>query len=198
MLHAVEDSVLISQYISGDQKSIETLIHRYKGLVFKTILTKVKSTEVSEDIFQDTFIKIIQTLHQGKYNEEGKFLPWALRIANNLVIDYFRKQNARVMISESSSQSETYTIFTHMNTDEENWLQKTMRSELEEQLVKTIDYLPENQKEVIYMRIFEGLSFKEIAENKNISINTALGRMRYAVQNIKKMVDNNHVVADIF
>jgi RNA polymerase sigma-70 factor (ECF subfamily) len=198
MLHSVEDSVLISQYISGDQKSIELLIHRYKGLVFKTILSKVKSTEVSEDIFQDTFIKIIQQLHQGKYNEEGKFLPWALRIANNLVIDYFRRQNARIMISESSSNSDTYTIFTHMDSSDENWLQKTMRSELETQVVQTMEHLPVNQKEVLYMRIFEELSFKEIAELKNISINTALGRMRYAVQNIKKMMMENNVVADIY
>jgi RNA polymerase sigma-70 factor (ECF subfamily) len=196
MYTSVDDSVLVSSYISGDQKALEILLHRYKNPIFKKILTKVRSHELAEDIFQDTFIKIIHTLLSGKYNEEGKFLPWALRIANNLVIDYFRKNNARKMISEASSSSDSFNVFTHMSNDEDNWLEYIMRSELHNQLLNSIDFLPDLQQEVVRMRIFEDLSFKEIAEKKNISINTALGRMRYAIQNLRKLLDEKGVVME--
>jgi RNA polymerase sigma-70 factor (ECF subfamily) len=196
MYTSVDDSVLVSSYISGDQKALEILLHRYKNPIFKKILTKVRSHELAEDIFQDTFIKIIHTLLSGKYNEEGKFLPWALRIANNLVIDYFRKNNARKMISEASSSSDSFNVFTHMSNDEDNWLEYIMRSELYNQLLNSIDFLPDLQQEVVRMRIFEDLSFKEIAEKKNISINTALGRMRYAIQNLRKLLDEKGVVME--
>ena len=194
MFHSVEDSLLVSQYLSGDTKSFEILINRYKRILFKSILSKVKSSDLAEDIFQDTFFKIINTLHAGKYNEEGKFLPWASRIANNLIIDHFRKQKGKRMISESSSNDESYSIFSRISSEDESWIDSTMREELEGQLVDVIDYLPENQQELIRMRIFQGYSFKEIAEIQGISINTALGRMRYAVQNIRKIVEEKELV----
>lgn len=194
MFHSVEDSLLVSHYLAGDTKSFEILINRYKKILFKSILSKVKSTDLAEDIFQDTFFKIINTLHAGKYNEEGKFLPWASRIANNLIIDHFRRQKGKRMISESSSNDESYSIFSRISSEDENWIDCTMREELEGQLVDIIDYLPENQQELIRMRIFQGYSFKEIAEIQGISINTALGRMRYAVQNIRKIVEEKELV----
>jgi RNA polymerase sigma-70 factor (ECF subfamily) len=196
MFHSVEDSVLVNQYLAGDQKSLEILISRYKQYIFRTIVSKVKSVELAEDLFQDTFFKIINTLHAGKYNEEGKFLPWAMRIANNLIIDYYRKNAGKFMISESSSSDDSYNVFTHMSCDSESWVEGVMRSELESQLVDTVKLLPELQRELIQMRIFEGLSFKEIAEQKGISINTALGRMRYAVQNIRRIIDEKQLVLE--
>lgn len=194
MFHSVEDSLLVSQYLAGDTKSFEILINRYKKVLFRSILSKVKSTDLAEDIFQDTFFKIINTLHAGKYNEEGKFLPWASRIANNLIIDHFRKQKGKRMISESSSKDDSYTIFSTISSEDETWIDSTMRDELERELVDIIDFLPENQQELIRMRIFQGYSFKEIAEIQDISINTALGRMRYAVQNIRKLIDERALV----
>ena len=197
MFSTLEDSLLVNQYISGDEKSLEVLLKRYKRIIFKTIVSKVKSTELAEDLFQDTFIKIINTLKTGKYNEEGKFRPWALRIANNLIIDYFRKNSSRKMISESSSNSDTFNVFTHMECDSTPWIQQVMQNELYEELVSGIEFLPAAQRELIEMRIFKGMSFKDIAEEKEISINTALGRMRYAIQNLRKMIEEKNVLIEI-
>jgi RNA polymerase sigma-70 factor (ECF subfamily) len=197
MFSTLEDSLLVNQYISGDEKSLEILLKKYKRIIFKTIVSKVKSTELAEDLFQDTFIKIINTLKTGKYNEEGKFLPWALRIANNLIIDYFRKNKARKMISESSSNSDSFNVFTHMECDSTPWVEQVMQTELYTELVSGIDLLPAAQRELIEMRIFQGMSFKDIAEEKEISINTALGRMRYAIQNLRKLMEEKNVLVEI-
>lgn len=196
MFSTLEDSLLVNQYISGHEKSLEILLLRYKRIIFKTIVSKVKSTELAEDLFQDTFIKIINTLKTGKYNEEGKFLPWALRIANNLIIDYFRKNNARKMISESSSNSDTFNVFTHMECDSTPWIEQVMQTELYSELVNGVELLPAAQRELIEMRIFQGMSFKDIAEEKEISINTALGRMRYAIQNLRKLMEEKNVLIE--
>ena len=187
----------MNQYISGDEKSLEILLNKYKRIIFKTIVSKVKSTELAEDLFQDTFIKIINTLKTSRYNDEGKFLPWALRIANNLIIDYFRKNKARKMISESSSNSDTFNVFTHMECDSRPWIQQVIQNELYNELVEAIDYLPASQKELIQMRIFQGMSFKDIADEKEISINTALGRMRYAIQNLRKLMEERNVLVEL-
>ena len=197
MFSTLDDSLLVNQYISGDEKSLEILLKKYKRIIFKTIVSKVKSTELAEDLFQDTFIKIINTLKTGKYNEEGKFLPWALRIANNLIIDYFRKNKARKMISESSSNSDSFNVFTHMECDSTPWVEQVMQTELYTELVSGIDLLPAAQRELIEMRIFQGMSFKDIAEEKEISINTALGRMRYAIQNLRKLMEDKNVLIEI-
>ncbi len=149
---------------------------------------------MSNDIFQDTFIKVIRTLKSGNYNEEGKFLPWVMRIAHNLVIDHFRRESKVRFVSESSSSSDEFNVFSLIKDDGLNVEQQMSKNELEAQVANFIDYLPENQKDILVMRIYQDMSFKEIAELKDISINTALGRMRYAVMNIRKLMEKNGVV----
>ena len=137
------------------------------------------------------------TLKMGNYNEEGKFLPWSLRIAQNLVIDHFRKSGRVKMINENSSKSEEFTIFSVLKQEDANFLEAVSKSELEHQMIHLLDYLPESQKEIIEKRIFQDLSFKEIADAEGISINTALGRMRYALINMRKMIEKHQLVTDI-
>jgi RNA polymerase sigma-70 factor, ECF subfamily len=192
-----EDQELISFYLNGNHKAFETLLFRHKAKIFRFILLKVKDRDLAEDIFQDTFIKVINTLQLGNYNEEGKFLPWAMRIAHNLVIDHFRRTNKVKLISETSSKNEEFSIFSVISSGEDNILQKMSKIELEEQMVELINHLPDNQQEIIKMRIFNDLSFKEISELKNISINTALGRMRYALMNMRKIISQHNLVVDL-
>ncbi len=196
-MKTMDDQQLIAIYLTGDNKAFETLLLRHKNRIFHFILMKIKDRELADDIFQETFVKIINTLQLGKYNEEGKFLPWAMRIAHNLIIDHFRKTSKVRMISESSSFSDDYSIFNVLSTGEENTLETMTRTELETQMVDLIDHLPETQREIIQMRIFQDLSFKDIAEMENISINTALGRMRYALMNLRKLIDKHQLVIDI-
>jgi RNA polymerase sigma-70 factor (ECF subfamily) len=170
---------------------------RHKSNVFHYILSKVKDRELADDIFQDVFIKVIKTLKAGNYNEEGKFLPWVLRIAHNLVVDHFRRSNKVRMISESSSFSEEFNIFSVLSQDDLNVEQAISKEELEGQLVDVMQHLPETQKEILYMRIFQDMSFKDISEAKDISINTALGRMRYALINMRKLIEKHGVVVDL-
>lgn len=193
----MDDHELVVAYLNGNHQAFETLLMRHKNKIFRFILLKVKQVDLAEDIFQETFVKIIQTLQLGNYNEEGKFLPWAMRIAHNLVIDYFRKNNKIKLISESSSKSEDFSIFSVLGSDELNSLQSMTRTELEKQMIELIDYLPDVQQEIIRMRIFQDLSFKDIAELEGISINTALGRMRYALMNLRKLIDKHNLVVDI-
>jgi RNA polymerase sigma-70 factor (ECF subfamily) len=196
-MKTVDDQELITIYLTGDNKAFEILLLRHKNRIFRFILMKIKVRDLADDIFQETFVKIINTLQLGKYNEEGKFLPWAMRIAHNLVIDHFRKTSKVRMISESSSFSDDYSIFNILSTGEENTLETMTRTELENQMVDLIEHLPETQREIIQMRIFQDLSFKDIAEMENISINTALGRMRYALMNLRKLIDKHQLVIDI-
>jgi RNA polymerase sigma-70 factor (ECF subfamily) len=196
-LNDFNDSVLIKMYVNGNESAFETLLYRYKNRIFHYIKTKIKDVDLSNDIFQDTFVKIINTLKSGNYNEEGKFLPWAMRIAHNLIIDYFRKQNKIRVISEASSFDKDFSIFSKIYTDEKNYLEAKTQEELENQMIDLIRYLPKVQKEIIEMRIFQNLSFKEIAEIENVSINTALGRMRYALINIRKIIEKYNLVTEI-
>ncbi len=196
-MKTMDDQQLITTYLTGDNKAFETLLLRHKNRIFRFILMKIKDRDLADDIFQETFVKIINTLQLGKYNEEGKFLPWAMRIAHNLIIDHFRKTSKVRMLSESSSFSDEYSIFNVLSTGEENTLESMTRTELENQMVELIDHLPETQREIIQMRIFQDLSFKDIAEMENISINTALGRMRYALMNLRKLIDKHQLVIDI-
>jgi RNA polymerase sigma-70 factor (ECF subfamily) len=151
---------------------------------------------LANDYFQDTFMKVIVTLKGGNYNEEGKFLPWVLRIAHNLIIDGFRKNKKVRFLSETRSASEDYSVFSRLSNDDLNVLQITCKEELETQVVRFLDELPSAQKEIIYQRLYQDLSFKEIAEMEDISINTALGRMRYALINLRKLMDQHQVVAE--
>lgn len=191
------DKVLVSEYIKGSEEAFEVLLMRHKNNVFHYILSKVKDRDLADDIFQDVFIKVIKTLKAGNYNEEGKFLPWVLRIAHNLVVDYFRRANKVRMVSESTSFSEEFNIFSVLTQDDLNVEQSLSKEELEGQIVHMIQYLPEAQKEILYMRIFQDMSFKDIAEAKDISINTALGRMRYALINMRKLIEKHGVVVDL-
>lgn len=192
----MDDSLLVTLYQEGNEKAFEELLLRHKDRIYRAIYLKIRNQELAEDIFQETFVKIIKTLKLGNYNEEGKFLPWALRIANNLVIDHFRKANKVRMISESSSKRDDFNIFSTLSSGDKNVQEDWCQRELEAQMVNLIDFLPESQSEILKMRLYEDLSFKEIADKENISINTALGRMRYALINLRKMVEQNQLVTE--
>ncbi|HRP54114.1 MAG TPA: sigma-70 family RNA polymerase sigma factor [Fluviicola sp.] len=193
----LDDQSLVRFYLEGNEKAFEVLLLRHKDRIFRAVYAKVKDRDLAEDIFQETFVKIINTLKLGNYNEEGKFLPWAMRIAQNLVIDHFRKQTRFKVISEKNSKNDEFNIFSVLKLDELNAEQILSKEELETQLVSLIEYLPESQKEIILKRIFQDLSFKEIADSEDISINTALGRMRYALINLRKLIEKHQMVTDI-
>ena len=186
----IEDSVLVKQYIKGEEKALEILINRHNQKILSFIYSKVLDRDVAEDIFQDTFIKVIKTLKRGSYSEEGKFLPWVMRIAHNLIIDHFRK-NKRMPKFEGS---EDFNIFSVIKDDKLNVEKQMIKDQIDSDLSYLIDELPDDQKEVLLMRIFKDMSFKEIAENTDVSINTALGRMRYALINLRKIVERNNIV----
>lgn len=192
-LKRMDDRELITLYISGNEKAFETLLMRHKDKIFRFVYMKVRCHDLTEDIFQETFIKVINKFRLGEYNEEGKFLPWAMRIAHNLVIDHFRRTSRVKMVSESSSLKADYSIFNTLSQTDKNVQEKLITDEIESQMVHLIDYLPAAQKSIIQMRIFQDMSFKEIAEIEEISINTALGRMRYALMNIRKIIDQNNI-----
>jgi RNA polymerase sigma-70 factor, ECF subfamily len=190
MLTHKNDQELVTLYQSGEKKALEILITRHKRKVYSTIYLLVKDQTLAEDLFQDTFVKVINTLNNGNYNEEGKFLPWVARIAHNLVIDYFRKNQKMSMVRDT----EEYSIFDFLPQDEENAEGKIELDQVKNQIRQLIELLPEDQKEVVLMRHFEDLSFKEIADSTGVSINTALGRMRYALINLKKLIDKKGLV----
>ncbi|GGG44036.1 RNA polymerase subunit sigma-24 [Croceivirga lutea] len=186
----IDDSILVKNYINGDEKALEVLINRHNQRISSFIYSKVLDKEVTEDIFQDTFIKVIKTLKKGRYSEEGKFLPWVMRIAHNLIIDHFRK-NKRMPKFEGSDD---FNIFSVIKDDKLNAEKQLIKEQIDTDLTYLIDELPEDQKQVLMMRIYKDMSFKEIAENTGVSINTALGRMRYALINLRKIVEKNNIV----
>ena len=183
-IHLESDQDLIHQYILGQESCLEELIRRYKSKVYTSIYLLVKDTYLAEDIFQDTFIKVINTLKAGKYNEEGKFLPWVMRIAHNLVIDYFRKEKRTPVVTNVDG----FDIFEVLQFNDESMEDKMVREQTHTDLKRLIHLLPSEQKEVLIMRHYGELSFKEIADITGVSINTALGRMRYALNNLRKMI----------
>ena len=197
ILAQLSDSQLIKSYVAGNEDAFCHLLHRHQEAIFKFIYNKVKESELTNDLFQETFVKVIQKLKLGAYQEEGKFLPWVLRIAHNLVIDHFRKQTKHRMISERHSWSEDYNIFHKISSDDPNFVQATTAEEIAEQLHQLMAHLPESQREMIYMRLFEERSFKEISESEGVSINTALGRMRYALLNLRKMIDDHALTMEL-
>jgi RNA polymerase sigma-70 factor (ECF subfamily) len=190
MVVQIEDSQLVKQYIQGDERAIEALINRHNSRLTGFIYSKVGDRELTEDIFQDTFMKVIRTLKKGAYNEEGKFLPWVMRIAHNLVIDHFRKHNRMPMYNSK----ESYNIFSLLGDDKLNAEKQLIKEQIDSDLLKMINELPEDQQEVLEMRIYKDMSFKEISDNTGVSINTALGRMRYALINLRKLVEANSIV----
>ena len=188
----VLDATLVQQYISGSEIALEKLINRHQLRIFNYIKSKVSDRDTAEDIFQDTFIKVIKTLKSGVYNEEGKFLPWVMRIAHNLVIDFFRKSN-RIPTIENNDE---YDLFKFISDTTPNIERILFQDQLVKDLQNLILELPEDQKEVLTMRLYKDMSFKEIAENTNVSINTALGRMRYAIINLRKLAEDHQIVLE--
>lgn len=191
------DSQLVISYISGQEAAFEVLLNRHQEAIFKFIYHKLKDSELANDIFQETFVKVIQKLKVGAYQEEGKFLPWVLRIAHNLVIDHFRRQRKHRLISEKNSISEDYNVFHRIASEDANFVQQASLDELKAQLHEMLLHLPDAQKEMIYMRLFQDRAFKEIAESEGISINTALGRMRYAVLNLRKLIETHELSMEL-
>jgi RNA polymerase sigma-70 factor (ECF subfamily) len=186
----IPDSLLVKNYVAGDESALATLIQRHQSKIFGFIYSKVADRDVSDDIFQDTFIKVIKTLKSNSYNEEGKFLPWVMRIAHNLVIDHFRKNKKMPMFRET----EEFSIFSIMTDNQPSIENQIITTQVETDLKRLIEELPDDQKEVLVMRMYQDLSFKEIAELTGVSINTALGRMRYALLNLRKVIEKNNII----
>ena len=190
----ISDHELINRYLNGDHYCLESLVHRHKQKVFSYILLVVKDKQLADDIFQDTFIKVINTLRSGIYKEEGKFIQWVMRIAHNLIIDYFRKAQ-RLSIVENSS--EDGDIFENLQIIDDSVEDKIILDQIHEDVRKLVDLLPEEQRKVLIMRHYSDMSFKEIAEQTDVSINTALGRMRYALINLRKLIEQKEITLTI-
>jgi len=186
----ITDAVLVSNYIKGDESALSILITRHKQKIYSFIYSKVYDRDVTEDVFQDTFIKVIRTLKLGKYNEEGKFLPWVMRIAHNLVIDHFRK-NSRMPKFDNNQEFNIFSVISDSSLNAEKTI---IKEQVQEDVRRLIEELPEDQKQVLVMRMYNDMSFKEISENTGVSINTALGRMRYALINLRKVIDKHNIV----
>lgn len=184
------DAILVSAYIKGDESALCELITRHKQRIYSFIFSKVYDRDVTEDIFQDTFIKVINTLKRGGYSEEGKFLPWVMRIAHNLVIDHFRKSNRMPKFENNDD----FNIFSVLSDHSPNIETRMIKTQVENDVRRLIQELPEDQREVLVMRIYKEMSFKEISEQTGVSINTALGRMRYALINLRKIVEKHNVI----
>jgi len=186
------DAVLVRQYVHGDEQALAQLIDRHQVKIYSFIFSKVRDRDLTEDIFQDTFIKVIHTLKKGKYNEEGKFVSWVVRIAHNLIIDYYRKNNKMQMQREN----EEFSIFRYMEDNSPSVEDALAQLQAEKEICGLLELLPDDQQEVVKLRIFEDLSFKEIAEQTGVSINTALGRMRYAVLNMRKILEQKTIITE--
>ena len=186
----IPDALLVKNYIAGDENSLSILINRHQSKIYGFIYSKLSDRDIADDIFQDTFIKVIKTLKSNSYNEEGKFLPWVMRISHNLIIDYYRKNKKMPMFRET----EDFSIFSIMSDNVPNIESQLITSQVESDLRKLIEELPEDQKEVLVMRMYQDLSFKEISELTGVSINTALGRMRYAIMNLRKVIDKHQII----
>ena len=184
-----DDSLLVSNYVNGCEKSLEVLVNKHKFKLYNFIYSKVLNKDNAEDLFQETFIKVIKTLKRGVYNEEGKFLPWIMRIAHNLVIDFFRK-NKRF---PSFDKNEKYDILQLIKDENPSIEKHLINNQILNDLKKIVIKLPKDQKEVLNMRLYKEMSFKEISEATGVSINTALGRMRYAIINLRKLIIENKI-----
>ncbi len=186
----ISDQQLIRQYLEGNHSSLEIIINRHKKRIFGYILVIVKNKPLAEDIFQDTFIKVINKLRSGNYNEEGKFLQWVMRIAHNLTIDHFRK-NKRIPVIQNNDE---YDIFDTIKIYDKNVEDTMITKQIHKDVRSLVELLPPEQKEVLMMRHYSDMSFKDIAEQTEVSINTALGRMRYALINLRKLIDEKKLI----
>lgn len=186
----IDDAALVNSYISGNEAALEALIKRHQSRIFGFIYSKVGDRDLADDIFQDTFIKVIRTLKSNAYNEEGKFLPWVMRIAHNLIVDHFRHNKKMPLYRET----EEFSIFSVMTDDSLTIENKLISDQVTKDLRQIVEELPDDQKEVLMMRLYQDMSFKEISEATGVSINTALGRMRYAVINLRKVIDKHQII----
>ncbi len=186
----LNDNELVQRFVNGDHNSIEVLIRRHKNRVYSYILLIVKNQDLAEDIFQDTFIKVIRSLKQGKYTENGKFISWVLRISHNLIIDHFRREKLCGTVSNDSCEND---IFNSWKFSDENIEDQLVMNQILREVKELVRELPEDQQQVVYMRHYQGLSFKDIAEQTGVSINTALGRMRYALINLRKLIKEKNL-----
>lgn len=184
------DAFLVQAYVTGNENALELLIKRHESKIFGFIYSKIQDRDLANDIFQDTFIKVIRTLKSTTYNEEGKFLPWVMRIAHNLIIDHFRK-NKRMPLYRDS---EDFSIFSILSDDTLTIENQLISTQVQMDLRRIIEELPADQKEVVIMRMYQDMSFKEISESTGVSINTALGRMRYALLNLRKVIDKHQII----
>ncbi len=185
---------LIRSYLEGNLSSLQKLIKKYESRLFSYIFMLVKDRQLADDIFQETFIKIINTLNSGRYKDEGKFIQWAMRIAHNLVIDHFRKSKKVAYVDNRYDESD---VFDNLYIADESVEEKMVMKQIYNDVKKLMDSLPADQREVLYLRCYAGLSFKDIAEQTEVSINTALGRMRYALINIRKMIDEKKMILTV-
>ncbi len=185
-----DDALLVNNYIAGNEDALATLIKRHQSKIFGFIYSKIGDKDLADDIFQDTFIKVIRTLKSNSYNEEGKFLPWVMRIAHNLIVDHFRRSKKMPFYRET----EEFSIFSIMTDDSLTVENKMISEQVAKDLHSIVEELPEDQKEVLKMRLYHDMSFKEISEATGVSINTALGRMRYAVINMRKVIDKHQII----
>jgi RNA polymerase sigma-70 factor (ECF subfamily) len=191
----INDQELVHLYINGNESALSKLVHRHKREIFSHIMQLVRDKAAAEDIFQDTFIKVINTLKKGTYKEEGKFLPWVIRISHNLTIDYFRREQRIPTISGTTTKDgKEFDILNLIGICDKNREQEIIEKQIEKDVRKLIEALPDEQREVLMMRHYFDMSFKEISEQTNVSINTALGRMRYALINLRKMIEEKEIV----
>jgi RNA polymerase sigma-70 factor (ECF subfamily) len=184
------DALLVQDYVAGNEEALSTLIKRHESRIYGFIYSKIADRDISNDIFQDTFIKVIKTLKSNSYNEEGKFLPWVMRISHNLIIDHFRKTKKMPLFRET----EEFSIFSIMSDDCPTIENKIISDQVEIDIKRLIEALPIDQQEVLVMRMYQDMSFKEISEITGVSINTSLGRMRYALMNLRKVIDKHQIV----
>ena len=190
IMKRMDDRELITSYIDGNEKAFEALLMRHKDKIYRFVYLKLRDADLAQDVFQETFVKIINTLKAGSYNEEGKFLPWVMRISHNLIVDHYRKNKKMPFFRET----EEFSIFSIMSDDSLTIENKIISEQVELDLKKLIEELPADQKEVLVMRMYQDMSFKEISEITGVSINTALGRMRYALMNIRKVIDKHQII----
>lgn len=186
----IPDALLVKNYIAGNENALAILINRHQSKIYGFIYSKMADRDVADDIFQDTFMKVIKTLKSNSYNEEGKFLPWVMRISHNLIVDHYRKNKKMPMLRET----EEFSIFYVLTDSSLNIEGRIITEVIENDLKKIIQELPDDQKEVLMMRIYQDYSFNEIAELTGVSINTALGRMRYALLNLRKLIEKNQII----
>lgn len=189
-MRQLEDKALINEYLGGNDRAFEVLLNRYKDKIYTSIYLFVKDTNVAQDIFQEVFIKIIDTLRKGRYNHEGKFVQWAMRIAYNMCVDQFRRNKRRTKVSATDE----FDIFDVLESDDDNMEQQMVKEQTYSKVRDLVDMLPPEQREVVILRHYADMSFKEIAQLTSVSINTALGRMRYALINLRKIIEEKQVV----